>query len=51
MLQQHPEPLGVPAFQGALIGHIKNQFCIPVGVRAEIDAKAGPIRMLETAVA
>lgn len=42
--------LGVPAFQGALIGHIANQQSIPVGVMAEIDADAGTIRLLEAAV-
>ena len=51
VLQQHLEPLGVPAFQGALIGHIPNQFSIPLGVRAEIDAVAGTIRLLDPAVA
>jgi len=51
VLAQHLEPLGVPAFQGALIGHIPNQFSLPVGARAEIDAAAGTIRILEPAVA
>jgi muramoyltetrapeptide carboxypeptidase len=51
VLKQHLEPLGVPAFQGALIGHVPNQFSMPVGVRAEIDAAAGTIRILEPAVA
>lgn len=51
VLKQHLEPLGVPAFQGALIGHIPNQFSIPVGIRAEIDATAGTIAILESAVA
>jgi muramoyltetrapeptide carboxypeptidase len=51
VLQQHFEPLGIPAFQGALIGHIPNQFSLPVGIRAEIDAEAGTIRILEPAVA
>ena len=51
VLFQHFAPLGVPAFSGAMIGHIANQFPIPVGVRAEIDAQAGTIRMLEPAVA
>ena len=51
VLEQHLTPLGVPAFQGALFGHVENQFSIPVGVRAEIDATAGTIRMLEPAVA
>jgi muramoyltetrapeptide carboxypeptidase len=51
VLAQHLVPLGVPAFSGALIGHIANQFALPVGVRAEIDAGAGSIRILEPAVA
>lgn len=50
VLQQHFAPLGVPAFQGAAIGHIASQFSLPVGVRAEIDADAGSIRLLESAV-
>jgi muramoyltetrapeptide carboxypeptidase len=50
VLQQHLEPLGVPAFEGAMFGHIANQFSLPVGVMAEIDADAGTIRMLEPAV-
>ncbi|WP_208404958.1 S66 peptidase family protein [Sphingobium vermicomposti] len=50
VLQQHFEPLGVPAFQGASIGHIASQFSLPVGVRAEIDADIGSIRLLEPAV-
>lgn len=51
VLAHHLTPLGVPAFQGALFGHVENQFSIPVGIRAEIDATAGTIRMLEPAVA
>jgi muramoyltetrapeptide carboxypeptidase len=51
VLKQHLEPLGVPAFQGALIGHVPDQFSMPIGVRAEIDAAAGTIRILEPAVA
>jgi len=50
VLDQHFAPLGVPAFQGVLVGHIANQFSMPVGVRAEIDAEAGTIRMLEPVV-
>lgn len=51
VLAQHLTPLGVPAFQGALFGHVENQFSIPVGIRAEIDAAAGTIRILEPVVA
>ncbi|MDE8651600.1 S66 peptidase family protein [Novosphingobium album (ex Liu et al. 2023)] len=43
--------LRVPAFQGALIGHIASQVSIPVGVMAEIDADTGMIHLLEPAVA
>jgi muramoyltetrapeptide carboxypeptidase len=50
VLAQHLTPLGVPAFQGALFGHVPDQFSIPVGVRAEVDATAGTIRMLEPVV-
>ena len=50
ILQQHFEPLGVPAFQGAAFGHVASQFSLPVGVQAEIDADAGSIRLLEPAV-
>jgi muramoyltetrapeptide carboxypeptidase len=51
LLFHHFGSLGIPAFQGANIGHIANQLSMPVGVRAEIDAAAGTIRILEPAVA
>lgn len=51
VLQQHLAPLRIPAFQGALFGHIADQYPLPLGVRAEIDATAGTIRLLESAVA
>lgn len=50
VLQQHLSPLGVPAYQGAMFGHVADQFSLPVGGRVEIDADAGTIRMLEAAV-
>ena len=51
VLKHHLAPVGIPVFQGALIGHVPNQFSIPVGVAAEMDAAAGTIRILEPAVA
>lgn len=51
VLQQHLEPLGVPAFQGGQFGHVANQYSLPLGIEAEIDAAAGTIRLLEPAVA
>ncbi|MBA4748688.1 MAG: LD-carboxypeptidase [Sphingopyxis sp.] len=50
VLTHHLGRLGVPAYQGAWFGHIADQFSLPVGVMAEIDADAGTIRMLEAAV-
>ena len=50
VLNDHVKPLGVPAFHGAMIGHVERQFTLPVGVEVEIDATAGTIRMLEPAV-
>ncbi|MCC6396509.1 MAG: LD-carboxypeptidase [Bacteroidetes bacterium] len=43
-------PLGIPAFSGAMIGHIENKFTVPLGIEAEIDATEGSMRMLESAV-
>lgn len=50
VLHDHLSPLGVPAWQGAMIGHIERQFTLPVGIEVEVDATAGTIRMLEPAV-
>ncbi|MEJ5975090.1 LD-carboxypeptidase [Novosphingobium sp. PS1R-30] len=50
ILDNHLKPLGVPAFQGAPFGHVANQVSLPVGIRAEIDADAGTIRILEAVV-
>lgn len=51
VLEHHLKPLGVPVFQGALFGHIANQFSLPVGAIAEIDAEAGTIRIVDAVVA
>jgi muramoyltetrapeptide carboxypeptidase len=51
LLDQHLASLGVPAFHGANIGHVGNQLSVPVGARAEIDAAAGTIRILDPIVA
>jgi muramoyltetrapeptide carboxypeptidase len=50
VLRQHLGALGVPAFQGSFFGHLENQFTLPLGTLAEIDATAGTIRLLEPAV-
>ena len=50
MLAEHIAPLGIPAFSGSMIGHIDEQFTIPLGIDVELDADAGSIRMLEPGV-
>lgn len=50
VLQQHLKPLGVPAFEGAMFGHIANQFSLPVGAKVEIDADAATILVMEPVV-
>jgi muramoyltetrapeptide carboxypeptidase len=46
----HLQPLHVPAVTGYSIGHIRNQFTIPVGVRATLDTQAQTLTLLEPAV-
>jgi muramoyltetrapeptide carboxypeptidase len=50
VLHDHLAPLGVPAWRGAMIGHLDRQFTLPIGIEVEVDASAGTIRMLEPAV-
>ncbi len=47
IFEDHIRPLGIPAYRGAMIGHIRQQFIVPVGGRVELDADAGTFRMLE----
>lgn len=50
VLRDHLQPLGIPAWNGSMIGHIKDKFTLPVGVEVEIDATKGTIQLLESAV-
>ncbi len=50
VLQDHIQPLGIPAWSGAMIGHVETVWTLPIGLPVEIDANAGTIRMLESAV-
>lgn len=47
ILGDHIRPLKIPAYRGAMIGHIREQFIVPVGAPVEMDADAGTFRMLE----
>lgn len=47
IFDDHIRPLGIPAYRGAMIGHIREQFIVPVGGKVELDADAGTFRLLE----
>lgn len=44
------EPLRVPVLSGVPIGHVDEQWTIPIGVRARLDASAGEVEVLDPAV-
>ncbi|OYU95893.1 MAG: hypothetical protein CFE45_19340 [Burkholderiales bacterium PBB5] len=43
-------PLNIPVYRGAMIGHIRKKFTVPVGLPVEMDASAGTLRLLTPAV-
>lgn len=47
IMDQYIIPLGIPAYIGAMIGHISKQFIIPVGARVRLNADQGSITLLE----
>lgn len=47
ILDDYVVPLGIPAYQGALIGHIDEQFILPIGARVRMNAANGSITVLE----
>ncbi len=51
VIAEHIRPRGIPAFSGTMIGHIDEQFTIPLGIDVEIDADKGTIELLEAGVA
>jgi muramoyltetrapeptide carboxypeptidase len=51
VLDHYFGPLGVPVAYGLPIGHIEDQWTMPLGVRARFDAGAGTVELLEPAVA
>lgn len=50
VIRRHIVPLGVPAYQGAMIGHQEEIHTLPIGVPALLDAKACKMEILEPAV-
>lgn len=50
VLATYLEPLGVPVAYGFPIGHVDDQWTLPIGVRARLDATAGEVEILDPAV-
>jgi muramoyltetrapeptide carboxypeptidase len=49
-VDQHLLPLTRPAVAGYSFGHIRNQFTIPVGLRATLDSRQQTLTLVEPAV-
>ncbi|MFC3093161.1 LD-carboxypeptidase [Alteromonas sediminis] len=43
-------PMGVPTVRGLMIGHVEDQTVVPVGLRAELNADAQTLTLLEPSV-
>lgn len=50
VLTEHIAPLNIPAYAGAMIGHIADKFTVPIGINAGMDAEKGTLQLLESAV-
>ena len=44
------KPLNIPVYSGAMFGHVRLKFTLPVGLPVEIDADSGTITQLHGAV-
>ena len=42
--------LGIPVIYGLSFGHIRDQFTLPMGIKAELDTESATVTFLETAV-
>jgi muramoyltetrapeptide carboxypeptidase len=50
VLKQHIQPLHIPAYYGAMIGHDPKNFTLPEGSQVQMDADKGTITLLAPAV-
>jgi muramoyltetrapeptide carboxypeptidase len=50
VIEESVRPLGVPLVAGLPFGHLRENATWPVGVRAELDAERGELRILEHGV-
>jgi muramoyltetrapeptide carboxypeptidase len=39
--------LNIPAYKGAMIGHVAKQFVVPHGAEIEMDAASGTFKMAQ----
>ena len=50
VLRTYFEPRNIPVAHGFPIGHVQQQWTLPIGVTAELDATAGELALLDGAV-
>ena len=50
VLLDHFSNLNIPVFYGAKFGHIKDKWTLPIGIKAEMNANIGSLKLLESAV-
>lgn len=50
ILETYFGPLGIPVAYGFPIGHVDDQWTLPLGVRARLDADGGELELLEAGV-
>ncbi len=50
VLEDRLGQLGIPVLRGLMIGHIKDQTTVPIGINARLDVDAGTLTLLEKPV-
>ncbi len=50
VIDHYIKPLNIPAFTGAMIGHISDNSTIPNGIKTEMNAEEGTFKLLNPAV-
>jgi muramoyltetrapeptide carboxypeptidase len=45
ILEDYILPLNIPAYRGAMIGHVPKQFIVPIGAQVQMDAGKGIFKM------
>lgn len=50
VIEERIKPLNIPSVYGLSFGHLGNNFTIPIGIKAKLDADKQTIQLLENAV-